>query len=86
VYAKTLKVDQELAEKQRTFIKDRSALTILDEVIAIEAAKVDSIMKKKVEGWRSADSVVYATGLVKTAKIVTGDEHFKSFENVIFIK
>ncbi|MEM3549554.1 MAG: type II toxin-antitoxin system VapC family toxin [Candidatus Bathyarchaeia archaeon] len=87
VYAKTLKVEsQELSEKQRTFIKEKSALASLDETIAIESAKIDVEMKKKVKGWGLADSIVYATALTKKAEIVTGDEHFRNLKNVIFIK
>ena len=87
VYAKTIKVEsEELAEKQRTFIKERSALAPLDETIAIESAKMDVTMKKKIKGWGLADSIVYATALIKKAEIVTGDEHFKNLKNVIFIK
>lgn len=87
VYAKTVKVEGgEMAERQRSFIKESSALISLDETIAIESAKLDIIMKRKIKGWSLADSIVYATGLIKKAKIVTGDEHFKSLENVLFIK
>jgi len=87
IYAKTLKVEgKELAEKQRAFIKERSALTPLDEGMAIKSAEIDVAMKRKIEGWGLADSIVYATGLMKGAEIVTGDAHFKNLENVIFIK
>lgn len=87
VYAKTLKVEgEELAERQRRFIKERSALAPLDEKIAVESAKIDHVMKRKVKGWGLADSIVYATGLIKNAEIVTGDEHFINLKNVLFIK
>ncbi|MEM3434396.1 MAG: hypothetical protein QXP27_09530 [Candidatus Methanomethyliaceae archaeon] len=43
-------------------------------------------MKRKVEGWGLADSVVYATGLLKKVKVVTGDVHFQELKNVILIK
>ena len=87
VYAKTLKVEGgELAEKQRTFIKEKSALAPLDESVAIEAAKTQVRMKKEIEGWGLADSVVYAIGAVKKAEIVTGDEHFKKLKGALFIK
>lgn len=87
IYAKTLKVEnQNLAEKQRTFIKERSALAPLDETIAVESARIDVNMKKEIKGWGLADSIVYATGLTKKAEIVTGDAHFKNLKNVIFIK
>lgn len=87
IYAKTLKVEgQELAEKQRTFIKEKSALAVLDESTAIESAKVQNKMKKEVPGWGLADSIVYATALLKKAQVVTGDRHFKALENVLFIE
>ncbi|MBO3840045.1 MAG: type II toxin-antitoxin system VapC family toxin [Thermoproteota archaeon] len=87
VYAKTMRAEsEEIAEKQRSFIKERSVILPLDEKIAVEAARIDVMMKKKVKGWGLADSIVYASGLVKKAKIVTGDEHFKNLENVFFIE
>ena len=87
VYAKTLRVeDQELAEKQRVFIKEKSALAPLDEMIAVESAKVQTKTKKEIGGWELADSIVYATGLIRKAEVVTGDEHFKKLKNVVFIK
>lgn len=86
VYAKTIRVGgEEMAEKQRVFIKERSIILPLDEKLAVEAAKIDAAMKRKVKGWGLADSIVYAAGLVKKAEIVTGDEHFKDLENVFFI-
>jgi predicted nucleic acid-binding protein len=87
VYAKTLKVEnEELAEKERAFIKEKSALATLDELIAVECAKVQNKMKKEVNEWGLADSIVYATALLKKAEVVTGDKHFKRLKNVIFIK
>jgi len=87
IYAKTIRVEsEELAEKQRVFIKERSALASLDEKTAIESAKLNVTMKKKIKGWGLADSIVYATGLLKKAEVVTGDKHFKELTNVIFIK
>jgi predicted nucleic acid-binding protein len=87
VYAKTLKTEsQELAEKQRLFIKEKSVIAALDEPIAVESAKIQTKMKKEIEGWGLADSIVYATALLKKAEVITGDEHFKKLENVLFIK
>ena len=87
VYAKTLRVEnQEMAEKQRIFIKEKSALVPLDESSAVESAKVQTKMKKEIDGWGLADSIVYATGLIKKAEVVTGDEHLKKLKSVVFIK
>ncbi len=87
VYAKTLRVeDSEVAEKQRAFIKEKSALAAIDESIATESAKVLVKNKKEIEGWGLADSIVYATAITKKADVVTGDEHFRKLKNVFFIK
>jgi predicted nucleic acid-binding protein len=87
VYAKTLNVEgQELAEKQKAYIKEKSALVFLEESIAVESARLDVRMKKEIDGWCLADSIVYATATVKKAEVVTGDEHFKKLKNVLFIK
>ena len=87
VYAKTLRVENdELAEKQRIFIKEKSALAPLDELTAVESAKIQAKMKKEISDWGLADSIVYATALIKKAEVVTGDEHFKKLKNVLFIK
>jgi len=87
VYGKTLKVEsQELAEKQRAYIKEKSALVVLDETIAVESARLNIKMRKEIDGWGLADSIVYATATVKKAEVVTGDEHFKKLKNVLFIK
>jgi PIN domain nuclease of toxin-antitoxin system len=87
VYGKTLKVEgKETAENQRIFIKEKSVLAPLDELIALEATKTNNKMKKEIDGWGLADSIVFATGVIKKADIVTGDEHFKKLEGVHFIK
>ena len=87
IYAKTLRAENdELAEKQRIFIKEKSALAPLDEITAVEAAMLTSKLKREIPGWGLADSIVYATALIKKAEVVTGDEHFKKLKNVTFIK
>lgn len=87
VYAKTLKVEgEQLAEKQRAFMKEKSVIVPLDESVAVESAKIQTRMREQIAGWGLADSIVYATALLKKAKVVTGDEHFKELKNVVFTK
>ena len=77
-YAKILRTeDEEKAELRRTFIKSRSALIPLDEDLAVEAARIDIVMKKKVQGWGLADSIVLSTARHRNGKVVTGDLHFR---------
>jgi predicted nucleic acid-binding protein len=77
-YAKILKTeDEEKAELRRAFIKSRSALVPLTEELAVEAAKADVRMKRKVQGWGLADSIVLSTARNRSGKVVTGDTHFR---------
>jgi len=86
IYAKVLRVEGlERAELQRAFIKLRSAVVSLTEEVAIEAAKIDVEMKKKVAGWGLADSVVLGTARKKRAKVLTDDEHFLNLEETTYI-
>ena len=86
IYSKVLRVEGlNRAELQRAFIKSRSAIVSLTEEVAIEAAKIDVEMKKKVAGWGLADSIVLGTARNKRAKVLTGDEHFLNLDETIFI-
>ncbi|MGP8071416.1 MAG: type II toxin-antitoxin system VapC family toxin [Candidatus Bathyarchaeia archaeon] len=77
-YAKILKIeDEKKAELRRAFIKSRSALIPLTEEIAVEAAKTDVAMKRTVQGWGLADSIVLSTARNRNGKVVTGDPHFR---------
>jgi PIN domain nuclease of toxin-antitoxin system len=85
-YAKILKTeDEEKAELRRTFIKSRSALIPLDEDLAVQAAKTDVTMKKKVQGWSLADSIVLSTARNRQGKVVTGDPHFRRLAEAYMI-
>jgi predicted nucleic acid-binding protein len=78
IYAKILRTeDAEKAELRREFIKSRSALIPLTEELAVDAAKADVAMKKKVQGWGLADSIVLSTARNRDGKVVTGDLHFR---------
>jgi len=85
-YAKILKAeDEEKAELRRAFIKSRSALVPLTEDLAVEAAKTDVAMKRKVQGWGLADSIVLSTARNRKGKVVTGDPHFRGLVEAFMI-
>ena len=85
-YAKILKTEgKEKAELRRTFIKSRSALIPLDEDFAVEAAKTDVAMKRKIQNWGLADSIVLSTARDRKGKVVTGDPHFRELDDAHMI-
>lgn len=86
IYSKILRTeDEKKAELRRAFIKSRSALIPLTEEVAVEAAKVDVNMKKKVQGWGLADSIVLSTARNRSGKVVTGDQHFRGLVEAYMI-
>ena len=68
------------------FMRAMSHIVDLDFDIAVEAGKVDLDIKKRVKGWGLADSIVLCTANNAAGKVVTGDEHFRGLDGVIFIK
>jgi len=86
IYAKILRTeDEQKAELRRAFIKSRSALIPLTEELAVEAAKTNVAMKKKVHGWGLADSVVLSTAKNRNGKVATGDPHFRGLNESYMI-
>ncbi len=83
IYSKSIKVDGiDRAEERKSFIFSRCAVIDVNDELAVEAAKIDVDMKKKVKGWGLADSIVLATARAARAKIVTWDKHFQGLAEV----
>ena len=86
---KEIEVGNETQEgmlKRLEFVRATSQIVDLDFEIAAEAGKIDVEMKKKAKGWGLADSIVLCTARNAKGKVVTGDEHFREIDDVIFIK
>ena len=77
---------QEGRLKRLEFMRATSQIVDLDFEMAAEAGKIDVEMKKKAKGWGLADSIVLCTARNAKGKVVTGDEHFREIDDVIFIK
>jgi predicted nucleic acid-binding protein len=86
---KEIELGNETAEgrlKRLEFITATSQVVDLDFELAVTAGKTDLEMKKKAKAWGLADTIVLCTAKRLKAKVVTGDEHFKNLENVVFLK
>ena len=68
------------------FIRATSRIVDLDFETAVEAGMVIEDLKGKAKGWGLADSIVLCTARTLKGKVVTGDDHFRRLDNVIFIK
>ncbi|MGD0643603.1 MAG: type II toxin-antitoxin system VapC family toxin [Candidatus Bathyarchaeia archaeon] len=91
--SRKLRKDIELGNETREgrlrrleFIRATSRIVDLDFEIAIEAGGGSEDLKVEAKGWGLADSIVLCTARSLNGKVVTGDEHFRHLENVVFVK
>ncbi|MHA1112630.1 MAG: PIN domain-containing protein [Promethearchaeota archaeon] len=74
------------------FIKSRSSVIPLDEVLAVQSGKQKHLLRnmkvKKIDMSQVglADAIIYQTTLNFKCKLVTGDDHFKNVPYVVFLK
>lgn len=67
------------------FISSITTIVPLDKEIATSAGEINFERKKKVKDWGMSDAIVLATARKTSAKVVTGDAHFKDLKESIFI-
>ena len=67
------------------FIKTKSKICPLDSNLASIAGKIRYI-RKHINGWGIADSIILATAKLFKANILTGDEHFRDLKESIMVK
>jgi len=84
IYSKSLRTDRK-AEERKGFILKRCALVALDEKIAVEAAKIHAENKIKMQDFGLADAFILASARNRKIKVVTGDPHFKDFQDTIML-
>ena len=73
--------NEEFALKALAYIIGNTTIVSIDKKIALSAADIS--LKTKLS---MADALIKATAEEKNAKIITGDEHFRKFNDVIFIE
>lgn len=84
IYSKSLRTDGN-AEVRKDFIMKRCAMILLDENIAVEAGKIHAENKIKTPDFGLADAFILASARNRKIKVVTGDPHFKDFEDAIML-
>ena len=62
-----------------------SVIVELTSEIAKEAGILHADMKKKIKDFGLADAIILISARKIKAKVVTGDKHFKSFKEVMWI-
>ncbi len=67
------------------YVESVTEIVSLDGPLALQAGETDFLMKKRAKDWPLADSIIYATAKSRSAQLVSGDPHFESLEDVIFL-
>lgn len=58
---------------------------MLDEKIAIEAAKIHAENKVKTQDFGLADAIILASARSRNMKVLTGDPHFNNFKDAVML-
>lgn len=72
-------------KKHIEFIKTKSTICNLTEDIIVDTGKTYSNMRKKVKDFGLIDATILTTALLNKCNLLTGDEHFKNLQQVIFL-
>ncbi len=67
------------------FIKARSLILSIDEKIVTRTGHLYTKVRAQIKNFGLIDSIILATSQIEKADVLTGDPHFKSFENVRFL-
>jgi predicted nucleic acid-binding protein len=74
-------------DERLDFILGTTRIVPLDTATAVEAGRLSIERKRRLKRWGLADSIMLATARANTAKIVTGDEHFRDLvQETLMIK
>lgn len=65
-------------EEDKEFIITKTKIIQINEGIAVSAGNINAENKKKIKNWGMADALILASSLIIEARVVTGDEHFRS--------
>ncbi len=84
IYSKSLRTDGK-AEERKDFIMKRCAMAALNVSIAVEAAKIHAENKVKTPDFGLADAIILASARSRKKKVLTGDHHFKNFEDAVML-
>lgn len=84
IYSKSQRTDGN-AQERTDFIMKRCAVVVLDEKIAIEAAKIHAENKVKTPDFGLADAIILASARSRNMKVLTGDPHFKNFNDAVML-
>ncbi len=72
-------------QEDLNFIATRTSLVPIDRSIALLAGEINYSQKKVAKDWGMADSIILATARSGSAKVITGDPHFRGLPETVLI-
>lgn len=82
---KYLREKRQFFQEDSNFITTRTVLIPVDHSIALLAGEINYAQKKTIKDWGIADSVILATARNASAKVITGDPHFRGVQEAVLI-
>ena len=76
--------NKEFADKLKFIKFNTKAMTLTDEIAEL-AGKIKTNQRKTKKDFGLADSIIYATALSISAKVLSGDPHFEDIKEAIMI-
>ncbi len=73
-------------KKFLNFIKSKSRIIGIDEQTILEFGKIYNFLKLKNKDIGFVDIVIFTLAKVEESKILTGDKHFRDFDNILFLE
>ena len=83
--ASVLKRDERDAELSCKIVRDLSKIYFIDLELAKEAGILHVEMRKKLKYFGMIDCLILLTARKLSAKILTGDPHFKGFKEAVMV-
>jgi predicted nucleic acid-binding protein len=68
------------------FISTKTRVITLDAKLASKSGSQKAALRQRVKDIGLADAIVYQTAIDAGGILVSGDEHFETFEDVIYLK
>jgi len=75
--------EEKMFDEDFSFIISQTKIVRLSTELALLAGKINNENKRKIKNWGMADSIIFATAKLNKAKVVTGDEHFRSLNSLM---
>ena len=72
--------------KYINFIKIKSNVIGLNEEIIIQEGKKYNEIKRKIKDFGLIDATILSIAIINKCNLLTGDSHFRSLENIDFLK